>query len=108
MKRQLRNVPERQCLESLAKEGWSITKRGWPDFFCLHPTKGIMAVEVKPKFTHPLKKSQQLVMRELSKFGVPCYRWDQENGFTRYEDTLESAGLRGKSWAMKNGRPVPV
>lgn len=67
-----------------------------------------MLVEVKPAFTHPLKKSQQLIMRELSKLGVPCFRWDQQNGLTAYEDTLEANNLRGKSWRMVNGRPIAV
>lgn len=100
------NKSETQCFKTLSKEGWQLTKRGWPDFFCIHPEKGIMAVEVKPAFTHPLKKSQQNVMRELVKFGVPCFRWDPNNGLTRYADTLEASNLRGKSWMLKDGKPV--
>ncbi len=101
-----RNKSERACFKALASAGWQLTKRGWPDFLCIHPDKGIMAVEVKPTFTHPLKKSQQTIMRELSKYGVPCFRWDEQNGLTLWEDTLEANGIRGKSWMMVDGKPV--
>lgn len=107
MKRnRLKNKAEGKCFAALSKQGWTFTRRGWPDFFCMHSEKGIMVVEVKPAFTHPLKKSQQLIMRELTKFGVPCFRWDPQNGLTPWADTLEATGLRNKSWMLRDGRAV--
>ena len=29
-----KNYTEGKCYDELEKEGWRLTKRGWPDFFC--------------------------------------------------------------------------
>lgn len=85
--------------------GWRATKQGWPDFFCLHPEKGIALIEVKPRASSPLKKSQVNIMRMLASFGVPCWRWDPVKGFERIrfdiEGTVEGARQgRGRGLAL--------
>ena len=54
--------------------GWYVTKRGWPDFFCLSPEGRIVLVEVKPKLGKSgkwgLTKEQQIVLEALLKAGI--------------------------------------
>ena len=75
-----KNIAEGQCYDLLESKGWTPTKKGWPDFFCVKDDK-ICIIEVKPTSSQKLKKSQRLVMRLLSKYGVPCYKWTPDGGF---------------------------
>jgi hypothetical protein len=79
------NQAEAQCYDALEARGWRVTKRGWPDFFCLKPDGGICLVEVKPNSERQLKREQWVLMRELSRFGVPCFRYDSRKGFQRID-----------------------
>lgn len=47
---------------------WSITKKGWPDFFCLDQDGATVLVECKKKGQH-LRFEQYLVLCELIKHG---------------------------------------
>lgn len=74
-----KNRPEEEFCKFAEALGFVPSKRGWPDFICINPRDGgIMLVEVKDTAIHPLKKEQMSVMRMLSEYGLPCYRWDSE------------------------------
>lgn len=75
-----KNKAEGECFNLLRSKGWTVTKRGWPDFFCVKDG-AICAVEVKPRKTSNLRKHQIAVMGELSARGIRCYLWSPEGGF---------------------------
>lgn len=79
--RKPRNEAEGMLYEQMSAQGWALTKRGWPDFFCI---KGddICVVEVKPRAKTPLKPNQRIIMEKLKAYGVKCYRWDPDTGLT--------------------------
>lgn len=74
-----KNEAENACFMELSALGWTATKRGWPDFFCVRNGE-IMAVEVKPRKGHPLKANQAVIMGLLSDHGIPCYLWTPDGG----------------------------
>ena len=76
------NAAEAECYDKLTANGWQVTKKGWPDFFVTKGNK-FAVVEVKRRNTHRLKYHQRLVMKLLSSMGIPCYRYDYDNHFTR-------------------------
>ena len=79
--RKPRNEAEGMLYEQMSAQGWALTKRGWPDFFCI---KGddICVVEVKPRAKTPLKPNQRIIMEKLKAYGVKCCRWDPDTGLT--------------------------
>lgn len=77
--RKPRNKAEAMFYDAMTKGGWTVTKRGWPDFFCLKDGD-ICVVEVKPRETTPIKPNQRFIMEKLKEHGIPCYRWDPEIG----------------------------
>src|SRR5579885_2434779 len=81
--RKPKNRYERTFYELAEAKGWTVTKRGWPDFFCEHPETGrVMCVEVKPAGV-PLKREQQILMERLAALGVDCYRWSPDEGLVK-------------------------
>lgn len=81
--RRPKNKAEREFYDFAHGEGWEVTKRGWPDFFCWAEGGGIMLVEVKPSEIIELKTHQALVMSRLIEYGVPCFRWSPDSGLER-------------------------
>jgi hypothetical protein len=77
------NGPENAFARDAEAAGWTVSKRGWPDFACWHKDGRFCLVEVKPRTSSPLRARQHQVLLELARYGVPCYRWDPETGFTR-------------------------
>jgi hypothetical protein len=63
--------------------GWTATKRGWPDFFCINDKGEFCCVEVKPKESNGLKNNQREIMQHLSRAGIKCYKWTPGGGFER-------------------------
>ena len=71
-----KNGPEFTFAELAASKGWTVTKRGWPDFLCFGPNNEIVAVEVKPSHDDSLKYDQIRCMDALQAHGVKCYTSD--------------------------------
>jgi len=67
--RVLKNKPEQVVREWLEKQGYEVTKRGWPDFIA---TRGdeVRLIEVKPHSGRKLAAKQRLVADALSRFGL--------------------------------------
>ena len=66
--------------EELAQSnGWTTSKRGWPDFLCMKPDTGeIIAVEVKPRVNDGsrmvlLKREQAACLDALQSHGIKCF-----------------------------------
>jgi Holliday junction resolvase len=72
--RTLKNKAEREFQIAAESKGWTISKRGWPDFFC---TRGdeVICVEVKPKATHKLKREQATILKFLAKHDIKAFKW---------------------------------
>jgi Holliday junction resolvase len=65
----------------IAKEaGFTATKRGWPDFFCVDDDGHVCCVEVKPRSTDNLKSDQAQIMKYLSRAGIKCFKWSPDGG----------------------------
>lgn len=82
------NGPEKAFFDAAKAAGWEVTKRGWPDFFCVKEGGRIALVEVKASFADDLKTEQREVMEALARYGVPCFVWspdcgDPHRGFSR-------------------------
>lgn len=75
-----KNDAEGKCFELLRKNGWTPTKRGWPDFFCVRGNE-VCAVEVKRSKQQALKQNQLVIMGILPAFGIRCFLWSPDGGF---------------------------
>jgi hypothetical protein len=69
-------------LASARSTGWTVSRRGWPDFL-LENDGQILCVEVKAQPKTPLSKHQRRVLHALVAYGVPCYRWSPSGGLVR-------------------------
>ena len=76
-----KNVAEEQFAAFMRREGWGITKKGWPDFVCWKNGE-VIVVEVKPKKDEDLSRPQYMVMKALAKQGFKCYRWSPDSSMT--------------------------
>lgn len=82
----LKNGPERAFAERAKRNGWAITKVGWPDFLCVNRHGDLFVVEVKAENDHRLRASQQLAMHLLARHGIPCWKWSPDGGFERIKN----------------------
>ncbi len=80
--------PERHCYDWLKTEGWSVTRRGWPDFIAVKDGQ-VMFIEVKPHAVSKLKTSQIEIMEVLVKAGLECYRYSPDIGLRPFDTALE-------------------
>ena len=83
-----KNESEREFYDCAKDAGWCCSKKGYPDFFLYREKDGdleIALVEVKPREGQPLKIMQLRILRALSNYGVPCYRWSPCGGFIKIE-----------------------
>lgn len=83
------NEAEGAFFDEATKDGWSVTKRGWPDFFCtrLNERTGrveVAVVEVRSGKGRRVKRAQREMLTVLSICGVPCYQWDEKHGWMRW------------------------
>jgi hypothetical protein len=72
-----RNAAENAFAEHARRNGWDVTKRGYPDFICYRGGE-MMLVEVKPDKGHRLKKDQTKFKAEMERRGVRVYRWSPD------------------------------
>jgi hypothetical protein len=60
---------ERAVRDALHRRGWQVTKRGWPDFFCLDEQGRMVAVEVKGPGDR-VSRYQARCMEALARHGI--------------------------------------
>jgi len=76
------NANRAHCFDVLKTLGWHTTTVGWPTFFAAK--RGAIAlVTVKSSRGRRLRQAQEFIVRALSRYQVPCYRWDPKTSFTR-------------------------
>lgn len=81
------NEAERQFAAWAIEQGWSITKRGWPDFICRRGQE-MMCVEVKSGSDH-LSHAQQATASDLAAHGIPCFEWRPPNCWDETDGVLK-------------------
>ena len=86
--RRPKNAAEGAFFDEAQRRGWTLTKRGWPDFLAWKDGE-MIAVEVKPHCDHPLKREQLAVMAALSMRGVKCFRWTPDGGLEEFDYVAE-------------------
>lgn len=86
------NKAEAECFNLLRENGWTPTKRGWPDFFCIKGDQ-VCAVEVKPTRNCTLKRNQLVIMGALSAKGIRCFLWSPDGGFEEVMGTVRNSPL---------------
>lgn len=85
--RRPKNAAEGLFWDDMLKEGWDITKKGWPDYACYKDGRLIL-VEIKPRRSHNLKGRQAQIMQSLAAYGIECFKWTPGYGFRKiYPDT---------------------
>lgn len=90
--REPKNRSERAVWDTLQSDGWTVLRRGWPDFFCFRDSpegNSVMVVEVKPYEWYQLKKEQRMIMRWMQSLGVKTFRGDGYGRLTPFDDTIE-------------------
>lgn len=78
-----KNAPEAQFQEIITAQGFTVLKRGWPDFFCWKGDE-LVLVEVKPDGGEPTPY-QRIILEKLATAGLPCYVWTPIRGMERVE-----------------------
>lgn len=73
-----KNGPEKMFADMARKNGWKVTKRGYPDFICYKHGK-VVLVEVKPSQNHRLKLGQWIFMNSVKQYGIKCYKWSPDS-----------------------------
>lgn len=73
---------EGKLYDLLTAQGWTVTKKGWPDFAC-YKDKRLIVVEVKANRGRRLKREQIRLMTQLAAHGIDCFRWSPDVGFER-------------------------
>jgi hypothetical protein len=63
---------ERLARARLRQRGWQVTKRGWPDFFCVDTQGRVVVVEVKGP-SDRLTWYQATILEALQRAGMPCF-----------------------------------
>ena len=76
-----RNAVEHRFAAWALAQGWYVTKRGWPDFWCQRPDGSVVAVECKPRIEtngrmKVLRRDQVRVLSWLAQHGVEVYLSD--------------------------------
>jgi len=82
-----KNPAELELYQLMTEQSWDVVRRGWPDFACFRGEELIL-VEVKPKRSHLLKRSQYRLMSALTQRGIKCYQWTPDEGFKPIVPTM--------------------
>lgn len=78
-------VAEQQFADWAQSQGWTVSKRGWPDFICRRGDE-LMAVEVKAGHDG-LRPEQIDAIRDLKRAGFPTFLWTPELGLSEVYGT---------------------
>ena len=72
-----KNPSEIACLHHLQAQGWTVLRKGWPDFIAKRAGK-VIAIEVKRNTLQSLSSYQRRVASWLTESGVTVYRWSPD------------------------------
>lgn len=88
------SATEAEFCRAALKAGWTVQKRGWPDFL-LTRNGDLCAVEVKRNGQGP-KRDQEIVMAALESKSIKCYIWTPRDGFQRWKCDQADQTAHGK------------
>lgn len=80
--RRPKNPTEAQFFDEAAEAGWTLSTRGWPDFF-LKLGSTYCVVEIKPASSRNFRQEEARVLGALSEAGIPCFCWSPDGGLER-------------------------
>ena len=83
-----KNYAEGKCYDELEKEGWRLTKKGQPDFFC-EKDEEICVVEVKQHSFHLLKRDKHVIITALMECSIRCYKHSLDSGLVQWSELVE-------------------
>lgn len=83
---------ERKLFEALLKEGWHLSRRGWPDLFCWKDDGSVTLVKLKKHGSSTLRPSQQLILQKLANAGIPTFYWTRIHGLIRISPQVARGG----------------
>ena len=97
--------------------GWFVSKRGWPDYFCVLPTGMVVVVEVKRRLRSDsrrhvvLRCEQARILNALAAVGIACYVSDGKGiepfDVTKHADESRRTGnLRSGRLYWRRGEPT--
>jgi len=86
-RRCLKNQPEETCARWLESHGFTVSKRGWPDFVAFDAHGHMAAIEVKRHSTYKLRPTQDRILRALAHAGIPVFSWSPDEGLKTYPPT---------------------
>jgi Holliday junction resolvase len=70
--------PKRCASNDLKAQGWTVCRRGWPDFLAVRDGR-VIAVEVKPNSDRSFKQEQLFVLQWLALAGLEIYTWTPDD-----------------------------
>jgi hypothetical protein len=68
------NDAEARCVEGLEAEGWTVMKKGWPDFLVVRDGV-VRMIEVKPDASRTFSPAQRRVADALALLGIEVELW---------------------------------
>ena len=77
------NEAEGICYDVLADDGWTLTKRGWPDYFAFKGDE-VIVVEVKKGMGQNLKREQHKTLQAMIAHGFKGYVFTPDTGLQPY------------------------
>ena len=72
-----------EVYDGLVVDGWDVTTKGWPHFFCKHRDGRVALIVLKTHRDRRLKSHQHEVLRTLANYGVRCYLYSPNDQFQR-------------------------
>lgn len=92
----------REFYDYATKEGWSVSNRAWPDYFCIRLDRNgrtqVAVVEVAKHRGRKVKSAQHQLMLILQTAGIPCYRFTPDSGLQEFQImNPTSRGIKGDS-----------
>lgn len=99
--REPRNKAEYAVWSTLRSEGWTVIRKGWPDFACFRQQGEVeesMVVEVKPQDWYALRKEQRKIMQWLQSLGVRTMRGNKKGFLIPFNDSAEDLKMEEPEW----------
>jgi hypothetical protein len=76
--------PEQLFKKQAIDKGYKVFKTGWPDYL-IQRNGTIAFIEIKKDKNDKLKSNQYELMRILHEYGLACFIWRPDTGFSKFK-----------------------